>query len=78
MSADRSPRLSIATRLAAGMLANPATYAMQSYEAVVARSALRIADRMIAQHESDVGAAVATSPGIAPLPHMRARPQAVA
>lgn len=41
-------RLSVAMRLAAGMLANPATYQMQSWEASVSSISVRLADRIIA------------------------------
>jgi hypothetical protein len=50
-SADANRRLAVASRLAAGMLANPNVYSQRSWQSQVAHDAMAIADRLIALAE---------------------------
>ena len=45
--ADEKLRIAIASRIAAGMCANPEMFKMRSWEAETAAAALRVADRII-------------------------------
>lgn len=47
-SADANRRLAVASRLAAGMLANPNVYSQRSWQSQVAHDSMAIADRLIA------------------------------
>lgn len=49
MAADEKLRIAIASRVAAGICANPETFKMRSWEVETAQAALRIADRIIQQ-----------------------------
>lgn len=43
-------RLSLAARVAGGMCANPESFAVPAWEGEVARSAMRVADKLLTLH----------------------------
>lgn len=47
IDADQKMRLAVASRIAAGMMANPETFKMRSWQAETAQASLAVADQLI-------------------------------